>query len=399
MKPKTPVLMIAAVVLVLVASSIIIVCLQTPPVTSMDIPSGAGVPVVAIVPATVETGIPATQKTVTPTISEEEATARLQEEYPLSQYSVNGVALNDHYSGKVLYEFTLVPAKDSIYEKNETIFIDVLTGDLYNPLQENAGITIEQAKDLAQQAFPAWNPDRVRMRFHDGSNYVRGWEFYLYIGDEELVHGGLDADTGELSGYAIGVKRMGRPENPSITIDAAQQVADREIKERNGVVPVIISDARLDPLGMPGEKVAGNYVFVYNRVIREVPCDSDGFTLVIDSVAGTVTEYRKTWGLPEDAVAQSAKPAIPKDAAIKTVQQEASKTYPASSASLRIVSADLRWKDYHNPEKSVPAPGSIPLVWKVQFDDETIRTQQWPNPATGWIDAQTGTLLDLYYRH
>jgi hypothetical protein len=192
---------------------------------------------------------------------------------------------------------------------------------------------------------------------------------------------------------------MGRPENPSITIDAAQQVADREIDERNGVIPVVLSDSRLDPLGMPGEKVAGRYVFVYHRVIQNVPCDSDGFTIVVDSVAGKVIEYRKSWSLPENAVAASSKPAITKDAAIKTVAQEAAAIYPASTSSREIVSAELRWKDFHNPDKIVPMPGSIPLAWKVQFDDETIRAQQWPNPATGWVDAQNGTLLDMYYRH
>jgi hypothetical protein len=150
---------------------------------------------------------------------------------------------------------------------------------------------------------------------------------------------------------------------------------------------------------MPGEKIAGKYVFVYKRVIRDVPCDSDGLTLVVDSVAGNVVEYRKSWSLPENAVASSAKPEITKDAAIKTVQQEAMRIYPTSAASLRIVSAELRWKNYHNPDKVVPAPGSIPLVWKVQFDDETLRAQQWPSPATGWVDAQTGTLQDMYYRH
>jgi hypothetical protein len=150
---------------------------------------------------------------------------------------------------------------------------------------------------------------------------------------------------------------------------------------------------------MPGAKIAGVYVFVYKRIISDVPCDSDGLTLVVDSVAGTVVEYRKSWNLPENAVASLSEPAISKDAAIKTVQQEAMKIYPASAASLRILSAELRWKDHHNPDKIVPGSGSIPLAWKVQFDDEVIRAQQWPNPGTGWVDAQNGTLLEMYYRH
>jgi hypothetical protein len=182
-------------------------------------------------------------------------------------------------------------------------------------------------------------------------------------------------------------------------MDAAQQTADREIRERNGDIPVVQVDARLDPLGMPGEKIAGKYVFVYRRVIRGVPCDSDGIVVTVDSVAGNVVNYHKSWSLPEDAVALSAEPAISRDAAITTVQQEAEKIYPTSAAGLKIVSAELRWKDFHNPDKITPAPGSIPLAWKVQFDDETIRAQQYPNPETGWVDARNGTLLYLHYYH
>lgn len=336
---------------------------------------------------------------IPPKISREQATALVREDYSEYTYSIAHISLTDQYARKPLYVVELAPVTGSIAERNETVFIDATTGDYYNPAQENAKISIERAKDLASEAFPQLSPDRIRVKFSDGSQYVRGWEFYLLNGNEQLVHGGLEADTGELSWYAFGIVRKDRPENPSITLDAAQRVADRETRDRNGVLPIIISDARIDPLGMPREKIAGKYVFVYKRIIRDVPCDSDGLTLVVDSVAGNVVEYRKSWNLPENAVALSAKPEITKDAAIKTVQQEAMRIYPTSAANLQIVSAELRWKDCHNPDKVVPAPGSIPLVWKVQFDDETLRAQQWPSPATGWIDAQTGILQDMYYRH
>ncbi|MDD1689751.1 MAG: hypothetical protein LUQ66_03735 [Methanoregula sp.] len=396
---KNPILIACVIICIVVGTGIVFVLQSHNTAAEHQLPAnqtiGTPVPPVASTPQTIHPP----DSSLSAKITRDEATARMQEEYPSSMYTIDHSNLTDRYSGKTLYEFAIVPAESSRYEKNTTVFIDAETGDLYSPLQETAGITIEQAKLRARQAFPAWTIDRVRIKYIDGTQYVRSWEFYLYKDDKELVHGSLDADTGELSTYAIGVTRMGRPENPSITIDAAQQVADREIEERNGVIPVVLSDSRLDPLGMPGEKIAGRYVFVYNRVIRNVPCDSDGFTIVVDSVAGNVIEYRKSWSLPENAVAASSNPAITKDAAIKTVEQEAATIYPASTASLKIVSAELRWKDFHNPDKVVPAPGSIPLAWKVQFDDEFIRAQQWPNPATGWVDAQNGTLMDMYYRH
>ena len=371
---KNPIIIACVITCIVIGTGIVITLLQSQDTSVVhQLPAnqtvGTPVPPVASTPQT--THRPDTSLPVT--ITKDDATIRLQEEYPSWMYTIDHINLTDRYSGKTLYEFAMVPAESSIYEKNATFFIDAETGDLYSPLQENAGITIEQAKLRARQAFPAWTIDRIRIKYIDGTEYARSWEFYLYKDDKELVHGSLDADSGELSTYAIGVTRMGRPENPSVTIDAAQKAADREIEERNGVLPIVLSDSRLDPLGMHGEKIAGRYVFVYNRVIQTIPCDSDGFTIVVDSVAGDVIEYRKSWSLPENAVAASSKPAITKDAAIKTVEQEAAAIYPASTSSLKIVSAELRWKDFHNPDKVVPVPGSIPLAWKVQFDDESIR--------------------------
>jgi len=397
---KKSIVIACVIICIVIGIGIIITLLQSQDTSAVhQLPAnlivGTPIPPIASTPQTIhppDSPLPVT-------ITKDEATTRMQEEYPSWMYTSDHVNLTDRYSGKTLYEFAMVPAESSLYETNITVFIDAETGDLYSPLQEKAGISIEQAKLRARQAFPTWSIDRVRIKYIDGTQSVRSWEFYLYRDDKELVHGSLDADTGDLSTYTIGVTRMGRPENPSITAAAAQQVADREIEERNGVIPILLSDSRLDPLGMPGEKIAGRYVFVYNRVIRDVPCDSDGFTIVVDSVAGKVIEYRKSWSLPENAVAALSKPAITKDVAIKTVEQEAKAIYPASTASRKIVSAELRWKDFHNPDKVVPAPGSILLAWKVQFDDESIRAQQWPNPATGWVDAQTGKLLEINYRH
>lgn len=392
-----------ACIIVVVISGIIILATQF---AGTDAPSPhQSAPVITTLATpitTILTPAVTTAKVLNGSLSKEEATARLGDEDLVGDthgYSVAGVTLTDRYPGRILYEFTLVPDATHIREINKTVFIDAETGDSYIPLQEMAGITISRAKEFALRVFPEMAADRVRLRFNDGSNYNRGWAFYLYKDGEKLVQGTLVADTGELDGYTIGVKRMGRPESPSIAMDAARLTADKEIRKRNGELPLELADSRLNPLGMPGTKIAGNYVFVYKRVIDSVLCDSDGILVTVDSVAGNVVGYHKAWTLPENAVAGSSHSAITKDAAIKTVEQDAVKIYPASAASLKIVSADLRWKDFHNPDKVTPAPGSIPLAWKVQFDDETLRAQQYPTPGYGWVDAQNGTLLDIYYRH
>ena len=398
MKQRKNAVLIFAVVIVMIGVSIVLAeqfagtGASTPPphepVVGTRATAVAATPAVAITATAMPEAV----------ISKEEATALL-DEGETHGYSIAGITLTDRYPGKLLYEFSLVPDSTHSRKTNATLFIDAETGDPYAPLQDKAGITIEQAKEKARGAFPNIPADRVRIRFNDGSQYMRGWSFDLMNAGDRLVQGGLDADTGELKSYFIGIKRLGRPATPSVPMDAAQRTAEREVRERNGELPLTLVDARLDPLGMPGEDIAGKYVFVYKRVIHGIPCASDGIVVTVDSVAGNVVEYGKSWILPEDAVALPAEPVISKDTATATVKKEAEKIYPASADGLRIISAELRWRDFHNPDKVTPGPGSVPLAWEVQFDDETIRAQQYPSLGNGWIDARNGTLLDLYYRH
>jgi len=159
-----------------------------------------------------------------------------------------------------------------------------------------------------------------------------------------------------------------------------------------------MSDARYEPLGFPDESVAGLYVFVYNRIVQDIPCDDDGFTISVDSVTGEITEYNRRWNSPDNAFSVAVDPLVKRYEAIYLVQQKAQEIFPESVSGLRIISAEIRWKDMHQPG-SMPRPGSISISWKVQFDDDIIRTQQRPVPATGWIDARTGKILDFYYQH
>ena len=86
-------------------------------------------------------------------ISKEEATALL-DEGETHGYSIAGITLTDRYPGKLLYEFSLVPDSTHSRKTNATLFIDAETGDPYAPLQDKAGITIEQAKEKAREGHP-----------------------------------------------------------------------------------------------------------------------------------------------------------------------------------------------------------------------------------------------------
>ena len=85
---------------------------------------------------------------------------------------------------------------------------------------------------------------------------------------------------------------------------------------------------------------------------------------------------------------------VPRSDAVYTVQARAMSIYPAPVSTIHILSADIRWKDRHDPA-TTPRLSSIPLAWKIVFDDEIIRANPILAPGIGWIDAQTGDLLEI----
>lgn len=154
----------------------------------------------------------------------------------------------------------------------------------------------EKARTIARETFPEFFPDKVNITYRPGDRTSQASiEFDIFRENKRLVQGGLDPETGNLTWYAIPVERIGRPAEPSVTIKSARIVADNELRERNRIISFNMSSERYDPLGMPGSGVAGVYVFVYERGVKSDRCDSDGFTIDVDSVSGKVIEYRKTW--------------------------------------------------------------------------------------------------------
>ena len=212
-------------------------------------------------------------------------------------YFIATVNLTDRFPGKLLYEFTLVPESNAPFHSNQTAYVNAATGDLYSPLQDKAGITIDEANGRARSAFPQWTVDRVQMKYNDGIRHDRSWEFHLYSGDVELVHGALSPDNGVLDWYALsGPTRLGRPATPLVSIDTAEKTARAEVQNRTGNSALGLFQSRYDPLGMQDAKIAGQYVFLYeNNRPGQKACENDGFTVIVDSVSGKVQEYRRTW--------------------------------------------------------------------------------------------------------
>jgi hypothetical protein len=343
------------------------------------------------------TGIPA--QSVTGMLSVEDAIVSLREDYPEIVYTLLSVNLTDQYTNNSIYEFRIKQVESSPMDPGFPVFIDAISGDPYTPGQESAGISAGRAKDLVREIFSISGSDRIRIRYDNGPDTVRTWIFTVYQDHATIISGSLDPDTGQLATFSRNIPRLGRPADPSLDMSAAQKIADHYIIERNGApLPVNMSAPRYEPLGFPGDAGAGYYVFVYNRIVQNIPCDSDGFTISVDSVTGEITEYDRRWYSPDNAFSVAVDPIVKRYEAIFSIQQKAQEIFPASASGLKIISAEIRWRDMH-PPGVMPRPGSISTAWKVQFDDDIIRSQEWPMPGTGWVDCRTGKVLDFYYQH
>jgi hypothetical protein len=327
------------------------------------------------------------------------ATASLRQDYPAPAYILMSVNITDQYADRNLYEFRIKQVNTSPDDTGFSVFIDARTGDPYTLGQERARITADQAKTLVSNAFIMYHPEKVRMKFNNSPDSMQEWIFTLYRDNTTILTGTMDSDTGQIVSFSSSIERQGRPANPALDITAAQKIADRYIIDRNGFpLPLNMSVARYDSPGSPEEAIAGQYVFVYNRIVQGIPCDYEGFTISVDSVTGVVTEYHRRWSSPDNAFSLAIDPLVTRYVATFTVLDRANQTYPSSVNGLAIVSAEIRWKD-QRPPRSFPRPGSIPIAWKVQFDDEVIREKQGSVPAVGWVDVQTGKILDFYYQH
>lgn len=331
-------------------------------------------------------------------LSPEKAVSFLRKEYPAETYTLISLNLTNRYSGHMLYEFTIQPTARSSTETRFVVFNDAVTSEPYTPEQDDARITMGQAQDLARKAFPGIRSDQVQVRYSTNPDSGRIWNFRFVKGSTPILTGTMDADTGLISSFTQAIQKVERPAEPVIGLPAAQAIADRYIFGKNGPVAVNMSEGLYSPMGSPSDPVAGQYMFIYNRIVNKIPCEDDGFIIGVDSVTGEVTAYERHWNAPDNAFSVASDALVLKHEATYTVLKQAKETYPESVNGPRIVSAEIKWMDKHPPGVT-PRPGSIPLAWKVTFDDETIRSNNSAKPAIAWLDAQTGSILDFEYRH
>jgi predicted nucleic acid-binding Zn ribbon protein len=260
-------------------------------------------------------------------------------------------------------------------------------------------ITEKQAAAIALVAFPNLPSGKMSVELATDPIFGQVWKYVLLAGTTTEASGLISAETGSVVTYNRTIHPGARPQNPVLTMGNARQIADSTMNDRNtGILSVNMSDSRYVPLSTPGGNVAGTYRFVFNRVIQDYPCDTDGFIVSVDAVSGAVTEWVQRWESPDNAFMILDTPTVPKYDAIYAAQAKAKTIYPGSIGSLQIVSAERVWKDEHAPG-TTPRPSSIPLAWKIVFDDETIRGHPEARKGVCWVDTFTGEIIEITYQH
>lgn len=326
------------------------------------------------------------------------AVAALREYYPADDYSIKSV----NYSAgpaRNLFGFTIRPVTSTAGTRDLIVFIDASTGIPYATGQETAAVPMDTAKRIATGAFPDVSANTVRLWYSDSPDKGNEWRFILASGNMTLVTGSVDATSGELVAFTRTIPQSGRPSETGILQEKAESIASHYISDKNGgTLPLNRTTARYEVWGTPSAPAAGQYVFAWERRFLDYPVDTDGIEVAVDSVTGDVIGYDKRWTTSDYAFSQTLEQAIVQRDATFAVMQEAKKVFPESVGSVRILSAEMRWNNGHDPGTS-QRPGSVPLAWKVVFDDATIRADNSLPNGIGWIDIQTGNVTTLEYRH
>jgi hypothetical protein len=369
--------------------------LQSPAVTTATTP-GANITISPTPSFTVGSGM----SLLAPgSLSLDKAVDALRQDYPEAEYEIISVNVTNRIADRNLYEFSLLPGAGTPGRVVTVTYIDAESGVAYTPGQETARVTPDRAQQLAAAAFPRLDADQVHVRYRDSPDLGKVWAFSLSKNSVLILSGYLDAETGQISSFERVLHPQDRAVNPKIDLNAAQAVADQYIIDQNGgPQPVNMSAGRYATLGSPGEPRAGIFTFAYNRIIQDIPCDYDGFTVSVDSLNGDISAYSRRWNDPESAFAVVEEPLTLEHEATFKVLQRTMTSYPGSVSGLHIVSAEIRWRDQH-PPATVPRPGSIRTAWKILFTDDIVSAKQPPAAAFAWVDTQSGEILEFWYQH
>ncbi len=326
------------------------------------------------------------------------AAAALGEYYPEEDYTISSVNYTAG-SSRNLFGFEIQPAGSPPGTHGFVVFIDAASGKPWSPGQETAAVSPDKAEAIATSAFPGVKADTVRVWYEESPDKGGVWQFIFASGNTTIISGSVDASSGELVSFTRHIPRTGRTTGPVLTVQTAQDTASRYISDRNGgELPLNLTSARYEAWGTPSLPAAGQYLFSWQRTFLDYPVDTDGVKVDVDALTGDVIGYDKVWTTQDYAFSQTTEQAVAQRDAGFAVMRAAKTVFPDSVESIRVLSAEMRWNNRHAPGAS-QQPGSVPLAWKVVFDDATIRADPSLPRGVGWVDIQTGNVTSLQYSH
>lgn len=270
----------------------------------------------------------------------------------------------------------------------------------------NGLIGEEEARSLAmtalEQEISGARIKRVAAEPYDVQNYGDIWRFRVKAEDDPDPEGDIrvwiDALTGEMVYFQDG-RDYFRATDPAITLDEAERIAEAYLRDRNESSDVVKTFAVLSTADTPLGERNGPYHFVYRRSIDDVLCLYDKITLEIDSIDGRVVSYYKIWRVSDNDTMADPDPSITEDAAQERVLAYLNDTYGTDPGDIATRATELRWYDLAAQHRRSQESITLPLAWRIEFDDEWYRSQEPPRTAEVWIDAHSGEVLSAAYNH
>lgn len=262
----------------------------------------------------------------------------------------------------------------------------------------------EEARSLAvaalEREIPGIRIERVSEPY-DAQTYGDDvWLFRVKAEDDPDPEGeilvSIDAVDGEMT-YFQDARDYYRSADPAITIDAAEEIADAYLRERNESSDVVKTVAALSTVDTPLGSRNGPYFFVYQRSIDGVLCLYDRIRLDIDSIDGRVVSYYKSWDVSDNDTMADPEPSIPEDAAREQVLAYLPDTYGTDPDEIVIRSTELRWYDLTAQKRTAQQrlsqePVAVPLAWRIEY-----RSQDPPRTGQIWMDAHSGEVISASY--
>lgn len=326
-----------------------------------------------------------------------QAEAALRRYCPEDVFTISSVNYSAG-SPRSLFGFTLKAAGSRSPQEELVVFIDAACGMPWSAGEETAAIPKEMVSEVALAEFPNEGVSTPGIWYDDNPQEGSVWRFTLASGNMTLVSGSVDATKGEIRAFTRNIPLYGRPADPALTQEMAQAIAEKYVTARSSGLPLVLTSSRYDRWGTESVPAAGMYTFFWERRYLDYPVDTDGITVVVDALNGDIIGYDKRWTTAEYAFSQAIVPTVARHDATYAAMEGARAVYPDQIGSVRILLSELRWNN-GQMKGTIPRPGSVPLAWKIVFDDEILRTNASLAPGVAWIDIQTGNVTALEYRH